>query len=785
MRKFLIPALLSLVVRVAAQSPYEFFYNNALAEDDVRPPDADYQLFMNPLGDDATIFERLSEFDFGFVRWSRRGYERDLTRERWGGVRMNGMVSYMLDYQLNSVLRQAKQKDGFGGDARSLVRSGGRVQGLAFNRKGRGGVRASWGGEIPHRDAYAGVAVSHRAGRDPRIGGVFMDESSLLGAVDWRDFSFAVAALRSENGLRSYATKEVFSLTGDKFYNPSWGWWGDDERSSRTINRQSINALASWAKSVGRSSFDVSAVYRAGREQRGGLAWFDAATPYPDYYRYMPDYEPVNSKDGWLVGDPRVTQIDWALLVEQNMGRPDQVAYILESKVEDMDYFGVSLHGETRLGNGWRTSYGVDIQHDTRVRYKQLESLLGAAPFVDIDWHLQGDEVFGARDLNDVRNPGRMVGEGDRFGYNYRLVASGANARAAAHYRSDKLRFEVGLEAGAHRVQREGYYEKEIFKGGLSFGRSKDYVFNPWDLRASAGWNFSPRQFLDLRARMAETAPWANNIFLNPDYSNIAMEELEAVKISDFELIYRATWERFDFDVAAFWTTTRDESAVYRYWDDIASAYADMAVNQIDKRYYGVELGAEWEISPRFTLSIGGTMGSYTYSADAQTIITDDASREVIATGGRARLKGYNLATSPARAATAAIEYDTWGWIASLSVSYVGGRYVASTPLRRMGRAYNLAGSLEMHSRFVEQERLDDAVALNVFILRSLELFNGRLTATLSIDNLLGTDIIYHGYEQMRVQRSGVAPALNWKPFPSKYLYNYGRTYYISATYAF
>ncbi len=785
--KFLWALILSLCVSwAAAQSPYEFFYNNALAEDDARPPDVDNELFMRDLRGDGSTFEKLAEFNFSFTRWSRRGHERWMDERRWGGARLNGLVSHTVDYQLFSVLKEARGEAGYGGRARSLVREGGRVQALAFNRKGRGGARFSYGGEIAGRNTYAGVSLSHRAGRDPRIGGVFMDESSVLGAVDVGDFSVAVAALRSSNGLRGYATNEVFQLTGDKYYNPSWGWWNDEQRSSRTVKQQSLNVLAMWSGAVGIFNHTVSAGFRAGRLGRGGLAWFDAASPYPDYYRYMPDYEPVNSPDGWLIGDHRVTQIYWEQLVVQNLNRPEQAAYIVEKRVEDAADFRLSAHGEAELKDGWSVSYNIDFQHDTRTRYKQLDDLLGAKPFRDVDWHLHGDEIFGTQDMNNVRDPGRLVDEGGRFGYAYRLVAAAADVHAAADYRSAGLHLRGGLGFGGRRIQRHGEYEKELFPGNLSYGKSRSYVFNPWTFDMSAGWIFSPGHAIYFSGCVAEIAPFADNIFLNPDYSNIVMEGAKNIKLYATELNYRKLWDRFGVSFSAFWTATRDESAIYRYWDDIAETYSDMAVNQIVKRYYGVEFGVDWEISPRFSFLFGAAAGKYMYSADAQAVITDDATREIIPRGvGRVRLKGYRLATAPERVATAEIQYDNWGWIASLSASYAGGRYVAASPLRRMERAYGLAGSPEAHREFVMQEKLPDAFELSLFVLRSLDIGSERITLTFAVDNLLGTGAIYHGYEQMRLERSGGGLSETRTPFQSKYLYNYGRTYYVSAIYAF
>ncbi len=75
---------------------------------------------------------------------------------------------------------------------------------------------------------------------------------------------------------------------------------------------------------------------------------------------------------------------------------------------------------------------------------------------------------------------------------------------------------------------------------------------------------------------------------------------------------------------------------------------------------------------------------------------------------------------------------------------------------------------------------------MNLFLLRSFPVNRGTLTILASVNNLLGdTEIVYNGYEQMRIVKNGTAPNYNWKPFPSKYLYGYGRTWYVSLSYSF
>lgn len=803
MRKIL---LLSLFVFLNAygfaQDPYDYYYNNLSRNENAADITPDTELFLIRIGGGGSLFNSFSDFNFSAVKYSRRGYPADHTRNFWGNIDLSGLVSHIPDYATLTNLRRAnseKMSDHYSrlsgevneylADVRSLVAEGYSVSAFAYNHKGRLGVKASAAGTIDGKSNY-GLWGSRRWGRDPAVGGVFTDETAFAGGADRRlaanhCLSLMMSATASENGLRTYAVREAFELTGNNLYNPSWGYYGGKVKNSKTADRFQPLLVLNYSGRLGETTtLTAAAAYRFGTEKRGGLAWFDAETPYPDYYRYLPGYEASNSAAAWRANDPRVMQIYWEQLVEQNVN--GGAAYVFENRVErfgDMQ-FGVSAR--TVFGTRISLLYGFRLRRDNRRNYKEIHDMLGASPMIDADQYLIDDDVYDDRSRNDLRNPDRLVGSGDRFGYDYRMTAAKADMFAILRYSPARFRLRYGIEVGQSTLRREGFYEKELFPGNGSFGKSAEYRFNPYTVNASAGYSFSARHFVDISAVAAETAPYVGNVFLNPDYSNTAIDNPRTVKMLSACFDYAMRMRRFSLEISAFATRTTGESAVYRYWDDIEAAYSDMVVRGIDKLWYGAEAAGQYEISPRFTLRFAASVGSYTYHSNPEIFILDDATRFLIVNRSKSYMKGYRLASTPERAATAEIRYGSRGWLASLTANYMGRRYVDISPLRRMERAYTLADSPEMRGEFLRQERLGDAVTMNLFMLKTFYLEKGTVTAMFSVNNLLGnTDIVYNGYEQMRIVKKGTAPNLNWKPFPNKYLYSYGRMFYASLTYSF
>ena len=121
----------------------------------------------------------------------------------------------------------------------------------------------------------------------------------------------------SERGLRSASTAEAFEASGDRLYNPAWGYQQGRVRPSRVRCERTPMALITWrcgADARWNLTTTVSALW--GTSSRSALDWYDARNPLPDYYRYLPgSYENPEVSGAvsaaWRQRDVRVTQIDW------------------------------------------------------------------------------------------------------------------------------------------------------------------------------------------------------------------------------------------------------------------------------------------------------------------------------------------------------------------------------------------------------------------------------------------------------------------------------------------
>lgn len=78
---------------------------------------------------------------------------------------------------------------------------------------------------------------------------------------------------------------------------------------------------------------DFAAEY--GMRKYSALGWYDARTPMPDNYRYLPGYTgDRETEQAWRAGDARYTQIDWDEMIAQNRMAAGHAVYALEDRTE-------------------------------------------------------------------------------------------------------------------------------------------------------------------------------------------------------------------------------------------------------------------------------------------------------------------------------------------------------------------------------------------------------------------------------------------------------------------
>ncbi len=803
-RLLLIIMAATIAIHASAQELYDDYrlYKIANEEQEEMIISSDTLLFYRLQQSPYDLYEDASAYRFSFVEFGRRGQFYMDRKALLDGVEVRHQNLSVL--RRLGVAEQSFSGLSFGAWQMAGGHTGmdlystheatpidGLNVGLFFSGRGYlGGVRAT-----AHAALGAGWSTSiHTAakgGDDIYIKGVYNNALDLAFRMGKQyesgaNLSLVAIAALSDRGLRSGSTKEAFNLRGDKLYNPTWGKQSGKVRNSRTRQDSMPFVMLSYLQPLSPStqlSLSIGGDY--GIRKYGTLGWYDAMTPRPDNYRYLPSYygsETIAAEveKAWRQGDENYTQVNWNEIYNQNRMSSSGAVYALESRAERVARGEAVLNFRSEISQHLMLNYGTRISLHNSRNYKQMESLLGALYLRDVDYYLMDDDTFASNHQNDLRNPDRKVGEGDRFAYDYSLSDNKITFVASINYRSDRWLWDVGLSVGSERFARRGYFEKEIYSGADSYGRSAVVKFTPYKFKTRLGYSFSAKHFADIAVALSDEAPSPENLFHNPQYNNRVADNPDAEHHFSAEANYRYSSPDVKFVLTAYLISKRNQRQIFRAYDDLTATYCDVDVAGLGQLFYGVESAGSFRLSRNLELSYTAAAGEFTYSENPVVTHYDDRNGSVVSRS-LSYMGGCHVGGAPQLSASAQITYFTYrGWIASCGVQVVAMRYVDPSVIRRTERvAHQASLSPEIYNSFITQGRLSDSVTLDASLSRWFNVGRARWSVTLSAKNLLGNrNIEYSGYEQSRIRNYQSGATRVYMPMDDVVMYAYPRTFY-------
>ncbi len=790
----------------------EFYPHEELSEPQTFETD-DY-IFYTPAWSAADPFGGLSRYRFGAVRYRERGLDDRYRKVYLGGIDLSDNISSYPDYTLISLL----WKTGLSHSYSPAMVAGNVPAGISWSenyslrthtadelfvalrasdRYARAGIDFRQN-HLWNHDWSHSLTVTGQYGADGHIAGIRSDEAggALSLAKEWQsgaNLTLFGAGNISERGLRNAATQEAFTLTGDNLYNPTWGWQDGRVRNSRQRNVRQFFTAAAFETALGQNrTLTATAAFRRSHNGQTRLAWYDTHSPMPDYYRKMPSYFPNWAAQGiiadaWRDENSSVTQVNWNSLYYNNtLSQDGQATYILEEQVELSSDIHLNISLDRQFTKDLAASYGIRLRRDRSRLFKLADDMLGTDYVMNIDQYVtdnEGDYHTGPRNENDLHNPGRKVCEGNRFGYDYALTRWSPSLFGIVRWNRPGYGITASMSLTYINIQRNGFYEKQLFPDGASFGKSAPARFTTYSLGASAYWNVSVRHRLSVSALASTEAPFTDNVFISPAQNNHIIASPVPAGIYGAELSWSFAGKSADLRITGYVNTSTDETEIRRYYDDLSSTFSNMAVRGIDKLNYGIEAGAEIRFVRWLSMTFGGSLGEFRYNSEPTAAVFADSDNSVISEGITCYMSGLKTGP-PQTVAAAALTYsDRRNWRISLSGEYMGNRYTGINPLYHSSRVTGINSAPEIMKLFTSQERLPDAFTLGASVSKGFVLKRGYLRLAASARNLLSSQIIYSGYEQMRIMRSGSGINRTLIPFPSKYLRSYPLTWNFTVSY--
>ena len=639
---------------------------------------------------------------------------------------------------------------------------------------------------------------------------------------DKHSIDLTVFGAPSQRGGSTPVVLEADTLVGSNYYNPNWGYQTIDENGKQVVRNSRVStyhqpmAQLTWYWTPNRqTSFTTTAYYFAGRAGQTALEWGEAKDPRPDYYRNLPSYylnhasstaEYEEQLNAWLNRDASVTQIDWDALYNANRnhlftvenannGQDGTVTgkfskYILAERHYDKMQTGGASYFKHEFKPNLIMTGGLAVNVSKTHYYENVNDLLGGDYYYDINKYAESQE--GDDCQVDLNNTNHVAKVGDIISYNYYANRNTYRVWDQVNWLVGNFDLYLGLQATFTQIWREGLFKNGEFVDN-SFGSDAKHNFFDPSVKAGVTYAINGRNHLVLNLAYMNVAPQFRDIYVSPRTRHtLVSDDLKSERVLAADLSYLYRSPEFKFRLTGYYTAYKNliwnrsfycENVYLNSSTNSENSYTSEFVNFImtgvDQRSLGLELGAEYNVTPTITLQAAAANGIHVYDNNPFFSVYDDNNASAYIENSVAYLKGYHVSSGPETVASLGIKYNApKNWWVSLNGNYMANMYFDVNPYNHTeeGMLHYAQGDIRIED-VLNQTPMKSAFTLDFYGGFSKRYKGYYFLVNVSINNLLNNkNTVLYGYEQLRFD------ANNPDMFPEKYSYMYGINYFISLT---
>lgn len=664
--------------------------------------------------------------------------------------------------------------------------------------------------------AFTG-SVGYRWGNNGNIEGINYNSLSYFLSAEKvfnerHSLSFATWGSPTERGQQMASTEEAYYLANNHYYNPNWGYQNGEKRNSRIVRQFEPSAVLSWDFKIDDTKkLTTSAGFKYSNYGKSALGWNgNAADPRPDYYKNMPsnvfdvwNEVPTNEQlqqfnaltDLWK-NNKAFRQVDWDAMYLANknanaLGK--EALYYVEERHNDQ----IAFNFNSVFNHQWndRNSYVAGISFNTTkgMHYKKMKNLLGANLYIDVDKFAVRDH--GANSTmaqNDLMNPNRRIGEGDKFGYDYNIFVNKENAWV--RYQGNdggSLHYFLGGQIGSTQIFRDG-----LMRNGRapqkSLGSSGTAKFLEGGVKAGLNWAINGNHSFSLNAGYEERAPLAYNAFIAPRIKNDFVKDLKTERIFGGDLTYHFNTPWVMGRITGYYTRFQNQVEMDAFYNDSEARFTYLSMNNVEKEHWGVEAAATFKLTSNLSLTALATWSDMQYMNNPNAVMTYESESE--SSADRVYAKGMHGNGTPLSAYSLGLDYSINGWFFNLTGNYYHRVYIDFSSYRRLESVLQQVGGIGVDGNgnkvvnVPSQERFDGGFMLDASIGKFIRLRNGKsLSLNLNLTNITNnTDLRTGGFEQNRgdLKQDGTERSYKFSK-NSKYFYAFPFNAFLNIGYRF
>ncbi len=604
----------------------------------------------------------------------------------------------------------------------------------------------------------------------------------------------------SKRGKASPATKEVYALAGDNYYNSYWGYQEGERRNSRVASTKVPMALLNYFFNINENfHLEAGLLGLKGQRTDSQLDWYNAPDPRPDYYQKLPSYIEDSLVDLQVIHaweqDVNVRQLNWTRFYQANYSNETTVenangvfgntvsgnraVYWLSKRHVDpseLQYFG-KLNWNS---NRHRVAFNYRARVGSLNNYLELDDLLGADFLLDLEDFI--DNVNSQHP--DIRYTNHIIQQGDAYSYHYKSHHFNHSIWGKYNYYGKKLDFNLGISTDIYSFSREGFMLNAINTNSL--GRSETINQLGFGINSLLTWKLNGRNYLQGNLAYQKLPNRFDQTFVNPEWNanQLTIKDQTEVYMADLSYFYRTPTLKIQF--SAYTINYKNQIINKNFFLDEqleGAGNVELAdgglinafFTKLNQEHRGIESSVEYKLPYGFEITGNYTLGKAIYTSRPSLLLFDKFSSSQ--SSHLIYFKNFYVPGSPMQAASVVLKYNfKRNGFVTLSLNALTDQYLEPNPLRRIPQAIaDINPESNLYKQIINQEKLPDVFYLNLFLYKGFKLFKQDFSITCSVNNLLNQkDIISGGFEQYRFDYAEKNP----DKFPSKYYYLQGINYF-------
>jgi hypothetical protein len=735
----------------------------------------------------------VNNLENGAVYWSVWGGLNDVTRNRESTIDLSPV-----DYTFG----------GIGGasafDTRaSEQRVQRRVSYMFSNRAYAHRLMGTWTTGMQKNGWAYSFSASKRWANEGYIPGTFYDAYSYFASIDKKLsknhlLNFTALGAPVRRGQQGAGTEEVNELAGSKFYNPNWGYQNGEKRNARVVEaHQPLLVLRHDWKLSNDARLTTAAGYQFGKYGRSGLDWFNAPDPRPDYYRNLPSYLALDSKEEaeklrqTFLSNPDLLQINWQRIYEANAQNGQSYQnqpglwsqYVVAEQRSDTKKTNFSAAYTNVIAEILTVNFGINHQQEKTHYFNRLQDLLGGDYYVNLD-RFAIDE--GAPPQFNLENQDVIVREGDTYGWDYDINSKQYGTWLQGQLSSRKFDIFLAAEFSKLDFWRTGHFRNARFQDS-SYGDSEKQNYSNGSFKGGLTFKIDGRNYIYSQAAYFHRPPDPRNAFASSRNRDQLVPGLSNEKVRSVEAGYLMRWPGIKARLSGYITQFEDGLKINRFFlpGDISN-FGTYILTGLDREHKGLEFAFTAKLSTTLTANGAAAYGKYVYTSRPNGIFIQDDDG-LIRDRGTIFIKNFFVPGSPQTAGSLGVDYRSPKfWSASITVNYFDRNYIDFSPERRTAdQVFGLSQDSEIYNTIVRQTKADQAFTVDLFGNKSFRINNQTfLYITAGITNLLNATVVTGGYEQLRFERNDFEEK-GINVFPPRYFYAYGTNFFVMAALRF